>query len=326
MTEAAARARRRRGGAGRGADRRGRSFCAGGDLGWMRAQIAADAARGPGGAKLAPMLGALDALPKPLIGRVQGNAFGGGVGLISVCDVAIGAGGADGLHRDAARPDPGDDRALCGGADGEATARRVFMSAAALRSGGGGVAGPAGAGGAGGCARRGGRGRGGALPGCAPGAVAEAKALVRQLGRPHDEGALRDSVAALVTRWESPEAARAWAPSSTSARRAGCGRRRRTGSRGAGRAREPGPGAQEHRGAGDAVGEPGGRRGRFLRQAQGELGAVGGGGQARAGPGGRESRVRVCRSVAALVTRWESPEAGEGVGAFFDKRKASWVR
>ena len=41
--------------------------------------------------KLAMMLQALNTLPKPLIGRVHGNAFGGGVGLASVCDVAIGA-------------------------------------------------------------------------------------------------------------------------------------------------------------------------------------------------------------------------------------------
>jgi methylglutaconyl-CoA hydratase len=33
-------------------------------------------------------------MPKPLIGRVQGQAFGGGVGLISVCDVAVGVEGA----------------------------------------------------------------------------------------------------------------------------------------------------------------------------------------------------------------------------------------
>ncbi|MBC7180460.1 MAG: enoyl-CoA hydratase/isomerase family protein, partial [Roseovarius sp.] len=71
---------------------RGKSFCAGGDLGWMREQFEAEPeARGREAAKLAQMLRALDAMPKPLIGRVQGNAFGGGVGLLSVCDVAIGA-------------------------------------------------------------------------------------------------------------------------------------------------------------------------------------------------------------------------------------------
>jgi methylglutaconyl-CoA hydratase len=68
----------------------GASFSAGGDLAWMRAQMEADGeTRAREALGLARMLGALDRLPKPLIGRVQGQAFGGGVGLISVCDVAI---------------------------------------------------------------------------------------------------------------------------------------------------------------------------------------------------------------------------------------------
>ncbi|QEW21351.1 putative enoyl-CoA hydratase echA8 [Marinibacterium anthonyi] len=69
----------------------GKSFCAGGDLAWMQAQMGADpATRGAEARKLAEMLQALDTLPKPLIGKVQGNAFGGGVGMACVCDVAIG--------------------------------------------------------------------------------------------------------------------------------------------------------------------------------------------------------------------------------------------
>ena len=73
----------------------GRSFCAGGDLGWMKAQIDADGpTRASEARKLAMMLRAWDHLPKPVIGRVQGNALGGGVGLASVCDVAIGVEGA----------------------------------------------------------------------------------------------------------------------------------------------------------------------------------------------------------------------------------------
>lgn len=68
----------------------GPSFCAGGDLGWMRAQVAADRATRLGEARrLARMLFALNTLDKPLIGRVQGAAYGGGVGLMAVCDAVV---------------------------------------------------------------------------------------------------------------------------------------------------------------------------------------------------------------------------------------------
>ncbi len=68
----------------------GRSFCAGGDLDWMRVQMAADRATRMAEARaLAGMLGALNSLPKPLIGMAEGIAFGGGVGLLAVCDVAL---------------------------------------------------------------------------------------------------------------------------------------------------------------------------------------------------------------------------------------------
>ena len=73
----------------------GRTFCAGGDLAWMRAQFDMDAdTRRVESRRIATVLGALYDLPQPLIGRVQGNALGGGVGLVSVCDVAIGVAGA----------------------------------------------------------------------------------------------------------------------------------------------------------------------------------------------------------------------------------------
>jgi len=68
----------------------GDSFCAGGDLKWMesifdqtRAERVADSA------KLANMLRTLNELSKPLIGKINGQAFGGGTGMISVCDIAI---------------------------------------------------------------------------------------------------------------------------------------------------------------------------------------------------------------------------------------------
>ena len=69
---------------------RGASFCAGGDLKWMREQMAGGpAARRAAAMKLSHMLRAINTIPNPVIARVQGNAFGGGVGIISVCDVAV---------------------------------------------------------------------------------------------------------------------------------------------------------------------------------------------------------------------------------------------
>jgi methylglutaconyl-CoA hydratase len=70
----------------------GRSFCAGGDLGWMREQFAASrAARIAEARRLAGMLQALNTIGKPLIGRINGAAYGGGVGLVAVCDSAVAA-------------------------------------------------------------------------------------------------------------------------------------------------------------------------------------------------------------------------------------------
>ncbi|MER9566926.1 crotonase/enoyl-CoA hydratase family protein [Mesorhizobium sp. M0571] len=68
----------------------GDSFCAGADLSWMRAQASAERdERVAEARKLALALRALNELPKPLIGRINGQAFGGGLGLMSVCDVAV---------------------------------------------------------------------------------------------------------------------------------------------------------------------------------------------------------------------------------------------
>ncbi|KAF1688216.1 enoyl-CoA hydratase [Pseudoxanthomonas broegbernensis] len=70
----------------------GPSFSAGADLQWMRGMAAAsqDANRADA-LELARLMRTLDELPKPTIARVQGPAFGGGVGLVACCDIAIGA-------------------------------------------------------------------------------------------------------------------------------------------------------------------------------------------------------------------------------------------
>ncbi|MDN5787748.1 crotonase/enoyl-CoA hydratase family protein [Pseudorhodobacter sp.] len=187
----------------------GDSFCAGGDLAWMRDQMEADAAtRADGARKLAMMLAALNNLPKPLIGRVQGQAYGGGVGLMSVCDVAIGVLGARfGLTETRLGLIPATIGPYVVARMGEAMARRVFFSARlfdadeAVRLG--------------------------LLAhvvapddletaveaevmpylACAPGAVAEAKALIRMLSPMPDTAQIEASITALVTRWESDETA-----------------------------------------------------------------------------------------------------------------------
>jgi len=65
-------------------------FCAGGDLRWMQDQQQKDKAGRTAEAKtLSDMLAALNALPKPVIMRVQGNSFGGGLGLICAADIAL---------------------------------------------------------------------------------------------------------------------------------------------------------------------------------------------------------------------------------------------
>ena len=69
----------------------GASFSAGADLNWMRGMAAASEAENLADSlALARLMRALDELPKPSIARVQGAAFGGGVGLVACCDIAIG--------------------------------------------------------------------------------------------------------------------------------------------------------------------------------------------------------------------------------------------
>ncbi len=74
----------------------GRTFCAGADISWMKDNIAKQTeTRRIHARRLAEMLNKWFRIPKPVIGRVQGNAFGGGVGLVSVCDSVIAAHSAE---------------------------------------------------------------------------------------------------------------------------------------------------------------------------------------------------------------------------------------
>jgi methylglutaconyl-CoA hydratase len=70
----------------------GRSFCAGADLNWMRRMGEAGEAENVEDAlRLAELLDRLDRLPKPTLALVNGPAYGGGVGLVACCDIAIAA-------------------------------------------------------------------------------------------------------------------------------------------------------------------------------------------------------------------------------------------
>jgi methylglutaconyl-CoA hydratase len=68
----------------------GSSFSAGADLQWMRAMASASQEENRvDSLALARLMRTLDELPKPTIARVQGASFGGGVGLVACCDIAI---------------------------------------------------------------------------------------------------------------------------------------------------------------------------------------------------------------------------------------------
>ena len=186
----------------------GESFCAGGDLGWMRAQFAAPrAARIAEATRLAQMLRALDTLPKPVIGRVQGQAFGGGIGLMSVCDTVIAVEGVSfGLTETRLGLIPATISPYVVARVGAGMVRRVFMSggrfdhAEALALGLVSRAVPK-------------AGLDAAVEAAvapylaaAPGAVARAKALARSFAAPVDDATLARTAAALADAWDDPEA------------------------------------------------------------------------------------------------------------------------
>lgn len=186
----------------------GRSFCAGGDLDWMRAQMAGDQSMKQQAARsLAHMLGALNRLPQPVIGRIHGNAYGGGVGLACVCDVAVAADDAQfGLTETKLGLIPATIGPYVLARMGEAHARRVFMSgrifgaSEAVRLGVAALSVPT-------------NELDAAVEAevapyllCAPAAVAAAKAFVRRLGPVIDESAIEQSIAALIAQWDGEDA------------------------------------------------------------------------------------------------------------------------
>ncbi|HXD76119.1 MAG TPA: enoyl-CoA hydratase-related protein, partial [Vicinamibacterales bacterium] len=70
----------------------GKSFCAGADAAWLKSVAQYSEIENVRDATLASqMFRALDELPVPVIGRVQGAAIGGGAGLVAVCDIVVAA-------------------------------------------------------------------------------------------------------------------------------------------------------------------------------------------------------------------------------------------
>lgn len=108
----------------------GKLFCAGGDLSWMKAQIEADRpTRMAEARKLALMLNALNEMPTPLIARIHGGAYGGGVGMACVADVAVAETGAKfGFTETRLGLIPATIGPYVLARMGEGNARRVFMS------------------------------------------------------------------------------------------------------------------------------------------------------------------------------------------------------
>ena len=67
----------------------GKSFSAGADLNWMQRMAKySEADNIRDAVALANLMRVLDTMSKPTIARVQGAAFGGGVGLVACCDMA----------------------------------------------------------------------------------------------------------------------------------------------------------------------------------------------------------------------------------------------
>jgi len=68
----------------------GKNFCAGADLNWMSRMVSYTREENVRDSSLlAKMYAILNECPLPVIGRIHGAAIGGGVGLVSVCDIVV---------------------------------------------------------------------------------------------------------------------------------------------------------------------------------------------------------------------------------------------
>ncbi len=157
--------------------------------------------------KLATMLGALNGLPQPLIGAIHGSAFGGGVGMACICDVALATPETlFGLTETRLGIIPATIGPYVLARMGEGRARRVFMSAkrfSALEAVELGIVSRVVSADA---LMNEAVAEAELYLSTAPGAVASAKALARSLSRSLDADRIEESISALADAWEQDEA------------------------------------------------------------------------------------------------------------------------
>ncbi len=187
----------------------GKSFCSGADLLWMRSQMeATESERRKQAKQLAAMLFAWNSISKPVIARVNGSAFGGGVGLISICDAVVSEKSAKfGLTETRLGLIPATIAPYVIARIGEMHARRLFMSGRVFNSAE---------------ALRFGlvtttvsaanldtevQAEAFSYLSCAPGAVADAKTLARHLGACVNQEIIDHTVDQIISRLEGDEAA-----------------------------------------------------------------------------------------------------------------------
>ncbi len=110
---------------------RGKSFCAGGDLNWMKRMSGYTFQQNFNDAlALAEMLHTLNTMHKPTIARVHGAAYAGGMGLVAACDIAIAAQDAEFCLSEARLGlSPATISPYVVAAMGERHARRYFLTA-----------------------------------------------------------------------------------------------------------------------------------------------------------------------------------------------------
>ena len=74
----------------------GPAFCAGGDLNWMKAMAGySDSENYDDALNLADMLRTIYLCPKPVVAKIQGDCYAGGMGLVAACDIAVAVDGAN---------------------------------------------------------------------------------------------------------------------------------------------------------------------------------------------------------------------------------------